>query len=135
MQAEMMSLQAALVSAFAADTALTALIGADGVVDAPPKGREAPYVTIARHDCVRRDGLDAPGTDHRLIFHAWAGRASRRAALEIAARLEAVAVSASLDGGGIIVTHRVAERCESEIDLRTGRARAMLRMRFLVEPE
>ena len=134
MQAQMMALQAALVSAFAADASLAALIGADGIVDAPPKGREAPYVTIARHDCVRRDGLDAPGTDHRLTFHAWAARASRKAALEIAARLEAVAGAAALNGGGIAVTHRVAERCEAEIDLRTGRARAMLRMRFLVEP-
>jgi hypothetical protein len=134
MQAEMMALQAALVSAFAADASLVALIGADGVVDAPPRGREAPYVTIARHDCVRRDGLDAPGTDHRLTLHAWAARASRKAALEIAARLEAVAGAAALSGGGILVTHRVAERCETEIDLRTGRARAMLRMRFLAEP-
>ena len=70
----------------------------------------------------------------RLRGLAWAARASRKAALEIAARLEAVAGAAALNGGGILVTHRAAERCEAEIDLRTGRARAMLRMRFLVEP-
>lgn len=134
MHAAMIALQTALVTALEADSALTALIGAEGVFDAPPQGREAPYIVIARHDAVNRDSLVAPGTDHRLTFHVWAGRASRAAALEIADRLSAVALAASLDGPQIAVTHRVHDRTETLVDLETGQARAAVRLRFFSEP-
>lgn len=91
----MIALQTALVAAFAADAGLTALIGADAVFDAPPQGKTPPYVVIARHDAINRDALAAPGTDHRLTLNVWAGRASRRAALEIAERLAIVALTAA----------------------------------------
>lgn len=134
MHTAMIALQTALVTALQADAALTALIGAEGVFDAPPAGRDAPYVAIARHDAVNRDSLVAPGTDHRLTFHVWAGRASRAAALEIAERLTTVALAASLDGPEIAVTHRVHDRTETVVDLETGQARAAIRLRFFSEP-
>ncbi len=134
MHTAMIALQTALVTALEADGGLTALIGAEGIFDAPPKGREAPYVVIARHDAINRDSLVAPGTDHRLTLHVWAGRASRAAALEIADRLSSVAAAASLDGAEIVVTHRVHERTETIVDLETGQARAALRLRFFSEP-
>src|SRR5690606_4145975 len=54
-------LQGALVTALKADAALVAIAGADGVFDAAPKGRPAPYVVVARHDLIQRDGDATPG--------------------------------------------------------------------------
>src|SRR5690606_11896233 len=61
-------LQSALVGALKADAALVALTGTDGVFDAAPRGRPAPYVVIARHDLIARDGDAAPGQEHRLLL-------------------------------------------------------------------
>lgn len=84
------SLQAALVTALEGDGALTALIGAGGVFDAPPRSRPAPYVVIDRHDVRQRDGDLAPGQEHRVLLHCWSDQPSRQAALEIAERVVAV---------------------------------------------
>jgi len=67
-----LSLQASLVAALrTADIA---------VFDAPPAGQAPPYVVIARHDVLPRDGDTAPGYEHRLLLHVWAAEASRKAA-------------------------------------------------------
>ena len=128
------ALQGMLVAALRADAELTALAGADAVFDAPPQGRAAPYVLIARHDLLPRDGDDATGYEHRLLLHAWAGAASRKAVLAIVDRVVAVALSAELDGGGLVVTHRVHERTDTAIDLDSGRARAAVTLRMFSEP-
>lgn len=62
-------LQGALVAALKDDAALVALVGPDGVFDAAPNGRPAPYVVIARHDMIQRDTDAAPGQEHRLLLH------------------------------------------------------------------
>src|SRR5690606_17482060 len=98
-------LQAALVSALKADAALVAIVGADGVSDAPPSGRPAPHVTIARHDVIQRDGDAAPGQEHRLLLHCWGDQPSRRRALDMAERVVAVAMAFAAED--IVVTHRV----------------------------
>jgi hypothetical protein len=128
------SLQGALVTALRADSALTALIGADGVFDAPPKGRDVPYVLIARHDLLPRDGDEAPGCEHRLLIHAWAAEASRKAVLAIVDRVIAVALTAELDGADLAVTNRAHERTDTAVDLKTGRARAAVALRMFSEP-
>lgn len=127
-----LALQAPLVAALTADAALTALIGAAAVFDAPPKGRRPPYVTLARHDIVPRDGDLAPGHEHRLVLHAWAAEASRKAVLAIADRVLAVAMNAPL-AGELAVTHRAHERTETAIDRDTGFARATIALRFFTE--
>ena len=127
------ALQGPLVAALRADSALTTLLGSDGVFDAPPKGKSAPYVTIARHDVLPRDGDAAPGHEHRVLIHVWGKETSRRAALAIADRVIAVALSTDLDDG-LAVTHRVHERTDTAIDLDTGQARAAIALRFFSEP-
>lgn len=124
-------LQGALVTALKGDAALVAIIGADGVFDAAPTGRAAPYVVIARHDVIQRDGDGAPGQEHRLLLHCWGDQPSRRRALDMAERV--VAVAAEIVATGIVVTHREHVRTETVIDRDTGQARAAVVLRFLSE--
>jgi hypothetical protein len=124
-------LQAALVTALKADAALVAIAGADGVFDAAPNGRPAPYVVIARHDVIQRDGDDTPGQEHRLLLHCWGDQPSRKRALDMAERV--VAVALGFGAAGITVTHREHVRTETVIDRDTGLARAAVGLRFLSE--
>jgi hypothetical protein len=125
-----LSLQGPLVAALRADTELVALAP---VFDAPPKGTAPPYVTIARHDVLPRDGDDTPGNEHRLIVHAWATDASRKAVVAIAERVVAVALAADLDGE-LAVTMRRHDRTDTAIDSATGRGRAAIALTFYSEP-
>jgi len=124
-------LQAALVAALEADAPLAALIGAGGVFDAPPRGRPAPYVVIERHDTRQRDGDGTPGQEHRVLLHCWADQPSRRAALDIAARVVAAGLAPA--PAGLVVTHAEHVRTETAIDAATGQARAAVTLRFLSE--
>lgn len=124
-------LQGTLVTALKSDAALTAIIGTDGVFDAAPNGRPAPYVVIARHDVVQRDGDGAPGQEHRLLLHCWGDQPSRKRALDMAERV--VVVAMGFVATGITVTHREHVRTETVIDRDTGLARAAVGIRFLSE--
>lgn len=124
-------LQNALVAALQADTALTALIGAGGVFDAPPRGRSAPYLVIDRHDIRQRDSDLAPGQEHLVLLHCWADLPSRRAALDIVRRV--VAVAPDIAPVGLAVTHAEHVRTETVIDAATGQATAAVLLRFLSE--
>lgn len=126
------NLQSALVEALLVDAALVALIGADGVFDAPPRDRPAPYVVIDRHDVRQRDGDAAPGQEHRVLLHCWSSQPSRKAALEIAERVVAVGAGA-LAPVGLMVTHAEHMRTETSIDTATGQARAAVTLRFFSE--
>ena len=121
-------LQSALVAALKADSELADV----GVFDAPPQGAAPPYVAIARHDLLSRDGDIAPGHEHRVTLHVWAGQPSRRAALAIAERV--VAVAEGLSPAAIRVTHIQHERTDTAIDADTGQARAAVAFRFFTEP-
>ncbi|WP_417580445.1 DUF3168 domain-containing protein [Pelagibacterium sp.] len=127
--------QNALVSAWADDAPLAVLIGAGAIFDAPPKGKRPPYVTILRHDAVPRDGDDTPGLEHRLTVHCWSPQPSRAAALQIADRIERVAVRGMLAPQNNVLTHRRHVRTATAIDLATGRARAAVELRLFSEPK
>lgn len=124
-------LQGALVTALKADAALVAITGVDGVFDAAPTGRAPPYVVVARHDVLSRDGDAAPGQEHRVLLHCWGDQPSRKRALDMAERLVAVAVAFA--ASGLTVTHREHVRTDTVIDDDTGQARAAVTLRFLSE--
>jgi hypothetical protein len=126
-------LQGALVAALNDDAALVALIGSNGIFDAAPKGRQAPYGVIARHDVLARDGDDAPGLEHRVLVHLWHAEASRKAVLAMAERVVAVALGSGLHAAGLAVTHRAHLRTDTEVDGKTGQARAAVALRFFSE--
>ena len=121
------TLQAALVAALQADPALAGV----GVFDAPLRDAAPPYLAIVRHDLVPRDGDAAPGWEHRLALHAWAAGPSRAAALALAEPVLAVAEGLAITG--LAVTHWRHERTETAIDAETGRARALVALRFFTE--
>jgi hypothetical protein len=104
------------------------------VFDAPPAGQAPPYMTIARHDVLPRDGDTTPGYEHRLLLLVWADGASRKAAISLAGTAVDVALGAALDGG-LRVTLRRQDRTDTAIDAVTGRARAAVSMTFYTEPD
>lgn len=126
-----LALQATLVAALRADAELAALAP---VFDAPPKGMAPPYVTIARHDLLPDDGDTTPGFQHRVILHAWAADASRKAAVAIAERLLDVATTAALGSDTLVVTLARHDRTDTIIDQATGHARAAVSLTFFSEP-
>ena len=126
-----LALQGALVAALRSDTELAALAP---VFDAPPAGQALPYVTIARHDVLPRDGDSAPGNEHRLLLHVWVVDPSRKPAVAIAEQLVAVALVAELDSVSLAVTLRRHDRTDTAIDQTTGRARAAVALTFFSEP-
>lgn len=127
-------LQSKLLAAMLADTQLTGLLGGDNVFDAPPKGRLPPYVAISRHDALSRDGDGTPGNDHRILLQCWHTASSRKAVLDIAERIVAVALSANLNSVTLNVTHIQHDRTDTSIDPATGYARAAILLRVFSEP-
>jgi hypothetical protein len=125
------ALQAALVAALRADSALAALVGSS-IFDALPRGAAAPFIVVARHDLVPRDGDAAAGNDHRVILHLWHPDASRKAVLALADRVLAVALG-GLAPSGLLVTNAAHERTDTAIDFDTGAARAAITLRFFTE--
>lgn len=122
-----MALQGPLVAALRAVSGLT-------VFDAPPKGAFPPYVVIARHDVIPRDGDAAPGHEHRVVLQAWAEGASRKSAVTMVETILGVALGASFDGAGFTVTLRRHDRTDTTIDGDTGRARAAIALTYFTEP-
>jgi hypothetical protein len=124
-------LQASLVAALRADATLSALAP---VSDAPPAGAAPPYAVIARHDVLAHDGDTTPGNEHRVLVHAWAADASRKAVLAIAERIVDVALAAALGSEALAVTLARHDRTDTAIDAATGRARAAIALTFYSEP-
>lgn len=117
-------LQAMLVAALRADDL--------AVFDAPPAGATPPYLALVRHDMVPRDGDDAPGHEHRVAIHCWAGTPSRKAALVLAEHVLTVGLGPL--GGALAVTNATHERTDTAVDGETGFARAAVVLRFWTEP-
>jgi hypothetical protein len=122
------ALQAALVVTLKEGAALDGV----GIFDAPVRGAAPPYVVVARHDVLPRDGDDAPGYEHRLMLHCWAADPSRKTALALAEAV--VTVAEALEADGLLITHRLHERTDTAIDLDTGQARAAVALKFFTEP-
>lgn len=118
-------LQSALVSALRAEIE-------PPVFDAPPRDAAPPYVTIARHDVVPRDGDGTPGYEHRVMLHVWATDASRKSVLAIAQ--DVIDVALDVTSEDMAITLRRHDRTDSAIDTSTGRARAAIALTYFTEP-
>lgn len=123
-----LALQAGLIAALKVNPALSGLM----IADAPPRGSPPPWLAIARHDLLPRDGDGTPGFEHRLSLEAWVASPSRKAALEIIEAATAVALGLGTVGG-LRVTHVAIERTDSAIDAELGVARAVLGLRLFSE--
>ena len=118
-------LQAALVTALRAEIE-------PPVFDAPPRDTTPPYVTIARHDVLPRNGDGTPGNEHRLVLHVWAADASRKSVLAIAEQV--VGISLAVASDDLTITLRRHDRTDTAIDQATGRARAAVALTYFTEP-
>lgn len=120
-------------SILAVQEALVTALRAEGLVvfDAPPKGVAAAYVVVAQHDVIQRDGDLAPGQEHRVVLHCWAGEPSRALAVGLAERV--VGQALALAPEGLVVSLARHVRTETVIDGKTGRARAVVTLRYLSE--
>ncbi len=128
------ALQTSIVSALNADPALVALIGADAVFDMAPKGKTGPFIVIVRHDLIAHNTDLSPGNEHRLHLQVWHMEPSREKLLAMVDRVVAVMTSANLNSASLNVTNVNHQRCETAIDLKTGRARALVVFRLFSEP-
>lgn len=129
----LIALQARLVAALLADTDLMTALGSPAIFDAPPKDQQPPYVVIARHDILPRDGDAAPGNDHRLLLQCWHPSASRKTVVAIAERVTRVALDIDLSGPDLTVSHAQHDRTDTAIDPQSGHAHAAIALRFLSE--
>jgi hypothetical protein len=102
------------------------------VFDAPPRETAPPYVAIARHDVLPRDGDVTPGYEHRLLLHVWAAESSRKAVLAIAEAAVEIALDVSSDDLTITLVRH--DRTDTAIDQATGRARAAIALTYFTEP-
>ena len=118
-------LQAALVTALRAEIE-------PPVFDAPPRDTTPPYVTIARHDVLPRNGDGTPGHEHGLVLHVWAADASRKSVLAIAEQV--VGISLAVASDDLTITLRRHDRTDTAIDQATGRARAAVALTYFTEP-
>jgi len=120
----------------ALQASLVAALRAAGlsVFDTPPQGQPPPYVVLARHDVLPRDGDDAPGHEHRLLLHVWTTEASRKSAVALTEAVIDTVISAALDSDSLLVTLRRHDRTDTAIDPVTGRARAAVALTFFSEP-
>lgn len=100
------ALQKGIYAALSGDTALTALIGADGVFDRRDTARPMPYLAIAEID-TRDFGPDTE--EHFVTIEAWSDVGGRRQVQAIAARARDVLHDAplSLTGAALVnLQHR-----------------------------
>jgi len=128
-------LQAAIVAALKADTALVALLGdADRVLDRVPPERDFPFVAIGRTSIQDWSTDDRTGGEHLVSLRAWSRATSRAEVLAIAERM-----TAALEGlAGVQGETRIVsfEPVSSDHGYEPAdRAwRAVLRFRSLTEP-
>ena len=127
-------LQSVIVNKLNTDMPLNTLIGPNAIFDMPPKGKSGSYIVVGRHDLIVRDADIAPGNDHRVQFRAWVPEANRSAALALADRVTQVLTVENLSGATLKVTHVQHMRTDTAIELKTGRAFALVSFRFLSEP-
>ncbi|WDR02751.1 DUF3168 domain-containing protein [Devosia algicola] len=127
------AVQTRLVAALAADATLAGLLGSDAVFDAPPKHKTAPYVVIARHDVLAHDTDLVTGNEHRLLLHVWASQASRSAVLAIVEAMVAALLAVDLSDSDWRVTLAEHLRTDTDIDPKSGQARAAVSLRLFSE--
>lgn len=127
-------LQTSIISHLNADVALTTAIGIGAIFDVPPKGKSGPYIVFSRHDLIVRNTDIAPGNDHRIQIGIWVPEPSKEMALTLAERVISVVTGEALSTIDLRITTVSHLRTDTAIELKTGRARALVHFRILSEP-
>ncbi len=134
MASDTQTLQQAVFSHLAADTALAALLGGAKVHDRPPDGAVMPYVTLGVTRAFNADTASEKAQEHLFTLHAWSSAGGRKEAMLVldALRLRMDTLPA-VSGAMRIVSVRVqGEDIEHDPDLRAFHG--VLRIRAVTEP-
>jgi hypothetical protein len=134
MSSSAVALRAAIFTALAADTALSALLGGAKVFDEPPRSTPFPYVTLADARVLDFSTGTEPGDEHQLTLHVWSQQGGHREAHTItAAVLQALDdAPLTLDGHRLVNLRFTTADVRREADGRTYRA--LVRFRAVTEP-
>ncbi|MCR6498906.1 DUF3168 domain-containing protein [Shinella sp. CPCC 101442] len=103
------ALQKAIYERLSGDTALTALIGGNGVTDRRLAAPTAPLVVIAGIDSTDHSTATEPGEEHIITLDIWSDAAGHRQVQVIAAAVRAVLHDAALTLSGhrlVLLFHR-----------------------------
>ena len=132
-QSAVVALRKAVRAILVGDATLTALLGGARIHDEAPRGVEPPYVTFA--DAHARDWSTTTdrGAEHFLAIDVWTEDRGARAALVIAARIEALLHEAT----PALEDHRLVnlrfDRVETQREGQGRFCRASLRFRAVTE--
>lgn len=127
------ALQTAIVSACNAHTALSALIGANGIGDAPPNAKNLPYIAITQHRLTARPVDGASDNEHHVQLTAWVKNADRAAAASITHELIDALTVGALTHANLNIISRDFLRTDVTFETRSGRTRARSEFRFFTE--
>lgn len=130
----LLAMRAGLITRFAADSALVALLGGSArLYDEPPRGAPPVYAQFGDAE-VRDDSVDGAGRHlHRHDLIVFAKPGSARTALDAAARMAALLDRADMPLQGCrLVTIRVSA-LKTTRDPRSGEARASLTVEAVTE--
>ena len=128
------SLQQSVFATLVADTAITALLGADRIYDDVPQGSPLPYLTLGQSTV--RDwstGTD-DGNEHLITLHVWSDAKGKKQASDIADAVR----TALHDQPLTLVGHRLVnlrhEFSEARRDPDGATVHATVRFRAVTEP-
>lgn len=128
------ALRTVLHEALSTDAPLLAVLGGPRVYDTPPASPEFPYVTLGEAQMLDASTATEPGTEHRLVLHAWSRQGGHKEAHAIAAALQQALHDADLAPAGC---HLVNLRATGADIRREGGGRtyhALVRFRAITEP-
>ncbi len=134
MASDTQTLQQAVFSHLAADTALAALLGGTKVHDRPPDGAAMPYVTLGMTRAFNTDTASEKAHEHLFTLHAWSTAGGRKEAMLVldAVRLRIDSLPAVIGAMRIVSVRVQGEDVEHDPDLRAFHG--VLRYRAVTEP-
>lgn len=127
------ALQTAMVTACNGHVGLSALVGTDGVGDAPPKAKILPYIAITKHRLTMRPHDEAFDNEHHVQLTAWVKNADRSAAAQITHELIDALTVGTLAHANLNIISRDFLRTDVTFEARSGRTRARSEFRFFTE--
>ena len=132
------ALQQSVFAALAADTPLTALIGASRIVDDVPQGTPLPYLTFGqsteRDWSTGGDPDTEDGSEHIFTLHVWSKARGKKEARDIIGAIRAVLHDQALTLSGHRLVNLRHEFSEARRDPDGETIHGLARFRAVTEP-
>ena len=134
MTAPAAELQQAIFASLAADTALTAALGASRIFDHAPANVAFPYITFGRTSLYDWSTGTESGTEQLFTLHIWSKAKGKKETLEIMAIVEARLATAAPELDGHKLVNLRPEFSEARYDDDQTVHHGLLRYRAVTEP-